>query len=421
MNPSPLPDAEAPFYEPAKPSALSRFLWQAAGADARILQDCPYGEQVKFACLGGIVLATGIMAGLAAGYAFYTVFGPKGENPSTMAQVLGTAGSAVAGFLWGLMIYNLDRYIVASTGKGDGTDTITKKEFFNALPRMALGAVIGITISAPLEIRIFKPEIDAALFAERQSVEAEYRKRIEANFAGDLGALDEQIAALRSQVEQKQQRADAAQRNATEEMDGSGGSRVRSQGPIYQAKQRLADQERAQLEELKGTIAQRIGALDEQVAAKKASLADELAKGEAVAAGLDGFRMRMKLGHEIAGPAVSAFITLLFVFIELTPILFKLMVIKGPYDYLEENVKEYIKASRGIELTHEYLDAGGKHELVERSVFHGPQAALSRFVRRREAETAIDGRLTGAWQQHHEDGIEAEPARYLDPASKTGG
>jgi hypothetical protein len=126
--------------------------------------------------------------------------------------------------------------------------------------------------------------------------------------------------------------------------------------------------------------------------------------------------MRMKLGHAIAGTTVSAFITLLFVFIELTPILFKLMVIKGPYDYMEENVKEYIKAARGIELTHEYLDTGGKHELVERSVFHGPEAALSRFVRRKEAETAVDGRLTGAWQQHHEEGIAREPARYLGPS-----
>jgi hypothetical protein len=76
--------------------------------------------------------------------------------------------SIIFGFLWGLMIFNLDRFIVTSTGKGDGTEKITGQEFLNALPRMFLGTIIAITISAPLEIRIFKSEIDLEVAKQQE-------------------------------------------------------------------------------------------------------------------------------------------------------------------------------------------------------------------------------------------------------------
>ena len=37
--------------------------------------------------------------------------------------------------------------------------------------------------------------------------------------------------------------------------------------------------------------------------------------------------------------------------IELTPIFFKMMLIKSPYDFMNDNVKALIKAEQGIEVT----------------------------------------------------------------------
>ena len=34
----------------------------------------------------------------------------------------------IFGCIWGLIIFNIDRFIVASTGKGDGTEAITSGE-----------------------------------------------------------------------------------------------------------------------------------------------------------------------------------------------------------------------------------------------------------------------------------------------------
>jgi hypothetical protein len=69
---------------------------------------------------------------------------------------------------------------------------------------------------------------------------------------------------------------------------------------------------------------------------------------------LDGLLERIKLAHEIAGFWISLFITLLFMAIELTPIFFKLMLVKSPYDFMKDNIEEKIKAENGIFVEYNY-------------------------------------------------------------------
>jgi hypothetical protein len=80
----------------------------------------------------------------------------------------------------------------------------------------------------------------------------------------------------------------------------------------------------------------------------------DIKSGEVVSAGLDGLLERIKLSHHIAGFWISLFITLLFMAIEMTPIFFKLMLVKSPYDFLKENVEELMKAEQGIHIEYNY-------------------------------------------------------------------
>ena len=57
------------YYKTPKPGITMKMMWKAAGADRYILERSTYSDHVKFACLGGIVVATGLMAALAGGYA----------------------------------------------------------------------------------------------------------------------------------------------------------------------------------------------------------------------------------------------------------------------------------------------------------------------------------------------------------------
>ena len=136
------------FYKSPKSTRIMRLFWKAAGADRYILERTTYSDQVKYLCLGGIIVATGLMAGIAGGYGFYTIFEPKGNalnSFKTSTDIAGTYDpidlatmikSMVFGIIWGLIIFNIDRFIISSTGKGDGTEDITKKELKGALPRL---------------------------------------------------------------------------------------------------------------------------------------------------------------------------------------------------------------------------------------------------------------------------------------------
>src|SRR5215204_1092492 len=121
----------AELYQSPKSSAIMRLFWRAAGADRYLLERSTYGDQIKYVCLGGIIIATGLMAGLAGGYAFYTIFEPRGSainSFKTVGDIAGTYDEMSLptffkafgfGIIWGLIIFNIDRFIVTSTGKGD--------------------------------------------------------------------------------------------------------------------------------------------------------------------------------------------------------------------------------------------------------------------------------------------------------------
>ena len=124
---------------------LNEFLWICSGVNRKILRQCPT-DYAKYAGIGGTILFTALMAMLSGGYAMFTVF----KNP-TMSIVLGV--------FWGLLIFNLDRFIV-NTMYSDGLVTISWREFYSGLPRIIMAIFLGIVISTPLELKIYEDGID---------------------------------------------------------------------------------------------------------------------------------------------------------------------------------------------------------------------------------------------------------------------
>ncbi len=81
------------FYTSPKSTRVMRLFWKAAGADRYILERTTYSDQVKYLCLGGIIVATGLMAGIAGGYGFYTIFEPKGNALNSFKTSTDIAGT----------------------------------------------------------------------------------------------------------------------------------------------------------------------------------------------------------------------------------------------------------------------------------------------------------------------------------------
>lgn len=401
------------YYQSPEPSWLMRQFWKAAGADEYLLRRSTYSDQIKYFCMGGIVIATGVMAAMAGGYAIYTIFEPKGSALDTDIHTPTMFLSIAFGIVWGLIIFNIDRFIVTSTGKGDGTEAITRQEFKSALPRILMGIIIALTISKPIEIRMFKSEIDQALFQKQEDIKEKDKKEAYASYETDLNQLNSKKDSLQNAINELEQKYWTLENLATQEMDGTGGSGYRDQGPIYKAKKANAENAKLMWENLKISNGKEIDLLNKEIDDLVSDRSKKIKNAEKKADKLDGLLERLKLAHKIAGFWISLFITLLFVVIELTPIFFKMMLIKGPYDYMDENVKELARAENGIEIIYNYYEDGQGME-AHKVVNHGAELKAKERLLLLKAQEELNEKIIDSWKKKKMKEIDDNPGDFMN-------
>lgn len=129
---------------------MGRLLIFLSGARPDVLARCP-SEMGKFMGLGGAVLTTSSLAAVSLSFVL------------TSALSVNPAVAVIMGLLWGLVVLSRDRWLVASIA-AHGT-----RRLVFALPRLLLSLLLGIVISTPLVLQIFKPEIDAQVVAIKKA------------------------------------------------------------------------------------------------------------------------------------------------------------------------------------------------------------------------------------------------------------
>lgn len=333
------------------PSLITRFLWWCAGADEFFLRKSPYQDRVKYAGIGGIVLATGFLAGVAGAVAFDTMFGPKilaGEQIEKLSiwEENFWIFNLLFGIIWGLIIFNLDRFIVSSTGKGDGTDEVTFKEIRQALPRIGIALILGFTISKPLEIKMLKSEIDVELSKTQEKKRAEFDKLTESKYKFQIDEIDKDIDKIESERNVIVERQKQAEKEYLDQMQGRAGQ----QGFGPRAKQLLElskewsnkiiqfdKKNEYQVNSLKSNRDRKLKEKDFE----KNNINKEKVKK------LDGLLARLEISHRI-GKWLGWAITFILLSIEMGPIFFKMMMNKGVYDYMVENNNFKRQVENGI-------------------------------------------------------------------------
>lgn len=404
------------YYITPKPSKTMRLFWKAAGADRYLLERATYADQIKYMCLGGVVVATGVMAALAGGYAFYTIFQPKGSALDTGTDIMTAIEAILFGLVWGLIIFNIDRFIVTSTGKGDGTEAITWTEFKTAIPRLIMGMIIAITISKPVEIRMFKSEIDARLYEEQLKTQKEYEIRTRKNFEDRIKDLEKENAVIQTRVDDYLSNISVKDSLYNVETATGQGGRIKGEGPVALALKNERDRLKGEMDQFVSNNKVKIEDIEKRRAQMYSELDIALKQNKKVANGLDGLLERIKLVHEIAGPIISLFITLLFMAIELTPIFFKLMLIKTPYDFMDENVKELIKAENGIEVRYNYYQDKEGHErhLV---INHMAEKLIHEKVQIIEAQKKLTEEALKKYTEKQTQAIADNPENFITAAA----
>jgi hypothetical protein len=298
----------------------NNFLWWCAGAHQQLLRQFP-SEHSKYTGLGGVILATFVLAAISSGYAIYSIFGSFGWT-------------ILFAIVWGLIIFNFDRFLVSTMRK---YGVSRRKQLWMAVPRVALALLIGITIARPLELKIFEKEIDT-------KVVENIHKKVQLN---DSLLQIENTALMRTTeiernrlVAQKgaiEDTLNSLQQSYIREADGTGGSGQKGIEQLTRLKMNAytaAGQLYApELTQLRTDIATQ----DSILAGAKAGLEDKRKQYEAAAKANVGFLERNKALTDLANEESSVFwtsllLSMLIILIEIGPILSKLIMPVGPYD-----------------------------------------------------------------------------------------
>jgi len=304
---------------------LKHFFINCSGADTTLLKQCSQGEQNKFAGIGATIFFTAFMAFIAASYALYTVF-------DNYYSAIGF------GFIWGLLIFNLDRYIVS---------TIKKRhhildELLQASPRLILAVIIAVVISKPLELKIFQKEIDQVLLEQKQQLTLANKTQIAAQYIPQIEGLKQQITAINDTVDAKKKEVDALYAIYISEAEGTAGTKLLGKGPVYKEKREKHDAALAELDQLKLKSQQKIANLESAINNLQNQQKEREIAAQPIIDNFNGLMARVNaLGQLPWGP--SFFIFLLFLAIETSPIIAKLLSPRGAYDFLLEDQESSIK------------------------------------------------------------------------------
>ena len=306
---------------------LKQFFILCSGADKDLLEGCSEGEQTKYVGIGATVFFTAVMAFLASSYALFTVFD--------------SIYPAIAfGIVWSLLIFNLDRFIVSTIRKRDKVGS----EFLQATPRIILAVIIAIVISKPLEIKIFEKEINTVLLKEKNVMALNNKKEVANYFKSDFDKNKAEITSLKSEITKKEKEVNTLYETYITEAEGTAGTKKLGKGPVFKEKIAKHDLAKKELDTLQKTNLAKIADMDKNTKTLQTDLEKKVTETQPIIDGFDGLMARINALDKLPW-LPSFFIMLLFLAIETSPIIAKLLSPKGEYDYKLEDLETALKAT----------------------------------------------------------------------------
>lgn len=298
----------------------TKFLWWCAGAHQDLLKEYP-SEHAKYSGLGGVILATFVLAAISAGYAIYSVFG-------------NITWTILFALIWGVIIFNFDRFLVSTMRKYG----ISKnKQLWMAVPRMALALLIGVTIARPLELKIFEKEIDTRVAQNMHNKILLNDSLLQRENTALMQTAEAERNRLMNRKLALEDTLHRLQQAYVQEADGTGGSGQRGIEQLTQLKMNAYQAALLQFTPELRQLETNIHAQDTILASAKTSREDKRKQYEGTVKNNVGFLERNKALTDLASEEssvlwTSLLLSMLIILIEVGPILSKLIMPTGPYD-----------------------------------------------------------------------------------------
>lgn len=302
---------------------ISRFLWWCSGSTMDILSGSPT-EKTKYEGIGGAVLTTWVLATLSGGYAAYTIF-------EDSALSIGIA--LILGVIWGLIIFNIDRYIVSTLKKE--RERSLWNELFRAVPRLLLAVAIGLTISKPLELRLFHGEVNNQIEINSDEWMKERAEKLGEFYEKQITPLKTEWEGIKSEQSSKEGVVQSLLNEFLRETDGTGGSRKYGYSVVAKQKQAVYLKADGELKQFIAKVEPRLREIEgnlDKIENDKKNILNEYRKTIG-----KGFLGKLRALSDLTDrfSAISwanLFIIFLLIMIEITPVLVKILSPFGPYD-----------------------------------------------------------------------------------------
>ncbi|MFF0247726.1 DUF4407 domain-containing protein [Streptosporangium sandarakinum] len=423
-------------------AALSAVLIALSGARPEVLRTCPT-ERGKFEGIGGAVLTTSVLAAVSMTFALNSALG------------VNIVLAVVVALLWGLAILSLDRWLV-STIRADAPN-----RWALAAPRVAIAIVLGLVISTPLVLQVFKAEIDTQISEMKQrradafTVQQEkgavgksvdqLRKEVAGlqqviSSGGDVPLdleQDPKIKALSTRRADEQKQADKHYKEWQCQLYGGANCPKKGNGPLAQESRRAYEKDKDRIElltrqmedrkrELNSTGEQAKGirlaaaqdalpraqrqldaAVEQQARIQRSFDEDNLAT--------DGLLTRLRALNELTGKdftlsAARLLLFALFLLIECLPVAVKLMQRPGVYEKAlalaerrqMDSVREEFGTRSGSRSRSGPAESGGSNSVW--SIWSHPQDAPSRSGPAFGEETGTPRGPNGTRVERSDDG-----------------
>jgi len=311
-----------------QPGLLVCFLLACAGAIPDIIhrEECR-ADRTRLIAIGTLIVTTFCMASISASFALFAVF-----------KSLGTA--LPLGCFWGWNTAAIERFFVLTIKK---TQAWSPRSLMMAIPRLAMAAATAAVISAPLELRIFQPEIELQMASDSARARTLYQKEAVNGFP-EVERLEAEKTQLAAEIAEAEKTRDAAQKSAITEAEGIEGTLRPGFGRVYLEKREYLETRSAELNRVRKENEARIREIEAKLADRRAerdSAVSTLMSSRNRSAGL---LARLRALREIEsdpdyGTTLSTAIRLVFLLllmVETAPVLGKLLMRRGAYDALLE-------------------------------------------------------------------------------------
>ena len=262
--------------------------------------------------------------------------------------------SVCFGFVWGTFIINLDRFITSSIKKnGDESKKLSFSENFfcrlteigHAMPRFIIALIIGLVISKPIELRLFKSDIDKNLIKNQQKLIKQKEKPIEEKYDSLIAPLKEDLKNLikirKEQIDDNRKELKKLRNDRSEEVSGTGGSGESGIGKIAEEKKDIYKDAKSEFDELKKENNAQKEKIEKKIKYHETEKRKELDKNQELIKKhmSDGLLSKIKALSNLAKENVTVWwtnilIICLICLIEMAPVFVKILSERGPYDAL---------------------------------------------------------------------------------------